>query len=495
MFRRRWGITILAALAATAPYAVPQSAGADASLSAQVSPTTLGQPLPSGFVGISVEYQAIRDYTGTDPHAINPVLIQLLRAIAPGQSPVIRIGGNSADRTWWPVKKVKAPVGITYRLSKAWMQTTHALAIAAGARLIPDVNLALLKPALAKVEARELLKGLAHRSIADFEIGNEPDLYGSFFSYRTQHGKQFRARPKNYSLSSFIKDYSRQRAALPSYPLAAPDFAGVQWMPGLDRFLSTEPSVKLVTFHRYPLRACEQDPNGPGYPSITALLSDASSSGFAQAVAPYVPVAHARGLPFRMDEMNSVACRGKRGVSDTFASALWSLDTLFNLASVGVDGVNFHTLPGAAYELVTFSKTGHTWHAYVHPEFYGMMVFAQAFPPGAQLLAVNAPAGAVKVWATRTPDGHIRATLINKDPSNAAQVSVQLPGAQTPASAQVLIAPTISSPSGVVWAGQSFGPDTTTGRLAGTPQSTTVTPSGGSYTVSLPGGSAILLTK
>ena len=53
--------------------------------------------------------------------------------------------------------------------------------------------------------------------------------------------------------------------------------------------------------------------------------------------------------------MNSASVHaGKRGVSDTFASALWVLDTLFNLAAVGVDGVNVHTLPGAAYELFTF---------------------------------------------------------------------------------------------------------------------------------------------
>ena len=71
-----------------------------------------------------------------------------------------------------------------------------------------------------------------------------------------------------------------------------------------------------------------------------------------------MPLAHARGLQFRLDEINSAAlrrCLGRTGVSDTFASALWMLDTLFNMASVGVDGVNFHSLPGADYELFTFT--------------------------------------------------------------------------------------------------------------------------------------------
>ena len=80
--------------------------------------------------------------------------------------------------------------------------------------------------------------------------------------------------------------------------------------------------------------------------------------------------------------MNSASCSGKQGVSDTFASALWVLDTLFNLAAVGVDGVNVHSLPGAAYELFTFQHTSSGWQAFVHPEYYGMLMFAQAFPPG-----------------------------------------------------------------------------------------------------------------
>ena len=53
--------------------------------------------MPPGFVGVSLEYSALHLYTGRDPNAINPVLVQLLRNLAPGQSPVLRIGGNSSD--------------------------------------------------------------------------------------------------------------------------------------------------------------------------------------------------------------------------------------------------------------------------------------------------------------------------------------------------------------------------------------------------------------
>lgn len=46
--------------------------------------------------------------------------------------------------------------------------------------------------------------------------------------------------------------------------------------------------------------------------------------------------------PFRMTEGNSCYNGGKRGVSDTFASALWAADYMLFLAQSGYAGVNFH---------------------------------------------------------------------------------------------------------------------------------------------------------
>src|SRR5438874_10492480 len=121
-----------------------------------------------------------------------------------------------------------------------------------------------------------------------------------------------------------------------------------------------------------------------------------------------------------MNSASTASCIERPSAADTFSSALWALDTLFNLASIGVDGVNFHTLPKAAYELFTFTQHGSTWHAFVHPDYYGMLMFGQAFPPGAQLLPTSLTQGGapisstpVKVWATHAADGTIRVTLIN----------------------------------------------------------------------------------
>ena len=229
----------------------------DPAVSATVGSQPTGAPLPSGFTGVSLEYSALHLYTGRDPRAVNPVLIPLLRNLAPsGGSPVLRIGGNSADKTWWPIRGTIPPPGVNYSLTDGWIRTTRALADALGAKLIMDLNLSAGRPSMAAAEARVLLAGLGSRNIQAFEIGNEPDVYGLFPWYRDRHGRVFFARPSSWNLSQYIAQFSRWTAALPRYAVAGPAFAELTWLNGLPQFISAEPRLRLVTLHRYPLRAC-----------------------------------------------------------------------------------------------------------------------------------------------------------------------------------------------------------------------------------------------
>jgi hypothetical protein len=490
--------TLLAAAVAVLVDLDPDPAGAEADppVTATVGSSPTGAPMAQGFTGVSLEYGALHFYTGRDPDHVNGVLLNLLRNLAPGnQTSVLRIGGNSADHTWWPIRGQIPPGGINYTLNSSWMRTTHALAKALGAQLILGVNLAGGRPSVAAAEGRAFLAGLGSRSIQAFEIGNEPDVYGLFPWYRDRRGRIFYARAHSYSLTRYIKQFSQWRAAMPSLPVTGPAFAELNWLSGLPKFIGSEPRLKLLTLHRYPLRACLTDTSDPSYPTIPNLLNDRASSGIAQEVAPYVSYAHQHDLEFRLDELNSASCSGKKGVSDTFSSALWVIDTLFNLASVGVDGINVHSLPGAAYELFTFQHPASGWQAFVHPEYYGMMMFAQAFGPGAQLVPVNVnPSGPLKVWATRSSDFQTRVVLINKDPTTSYAVSLQVPGFTSTAQLERLQAPSVSSTDGVTLGGQSFGDETTSGVLP-PPQTESVAPVLGSYTVMMPPGSAALLTQ
>jgi hypothetical protein len=161
-------------------------------------------------------------------------------------------------------------------------------------------------------------------------------------------------------------------------------------------------------------------------------------------------------------------------VSDTFASALWVLDTLFNMAAVGVDGVNIHTFA---------------------PMYYGMLMFARAAPSGSRLLSIRAPANrALRIWAVRAPDGSARITMINDSPAGTLMLAVRPPQAGGAATLQRLTAPTLESRTGVAIAGQTFAPATTTGALTGTYKTTTLQPIQHRYVVELPPASAALLS-
>ena len=143
------------------------------------------------------------------------------------------------------------------------------------------------------------------------------------------------------------------------------------------------------------------------------------------------------------------------------------MDTLFELLRTGVNGVNVHTVPGTINEILGPSFAGGAWSMRVHPEYYGMIMFAQAAPPGSRLLTLSSttPAG-VKVWATRAPDGKTRVLLINDRLRRGQAMSLRVPGATGAAAVEQLRAPSIHATSGVTLGGQSFGAATTTGLLA-----------------------------
>jgi hypothetical protein len=466
-----------------------------APVSASVSATPSGQAMAPSYLGVSMEYSALHIYAGRDPDHIDPVLIQLLRNLDPGQTPIVRIGGNSADQTWWPTPGELPPGGVRYALTKGWLRITKAFAAKLRAKLIMGVNLAGGRPDLAAAEARAFLEGIGPQYLQALEIGNEPDLYSNAVWYRDRRGRKFFARPASYGINNYLLELSRWRAALPPVTFVGPALAELTWLNNISQIAAAEPGLPFVTVHRYPLRACPTPSTSPQFPTITNLLSDAASEGLAARMSPFVTLVHSAGLGYRVDELNSASCSGKRGVSDTFASALWMLDTLFNFANVGVDAINVHVLPGAPYELFTVSHPKGQWQAFVHPEYYAMLMFAQADPPGAKLLPVSEPDTAVKIWATQAPDGHTRVVIINKDASADHSVQVAVPGSGGPASLEWLRAPNVTSTSGVTLGNQSFGSETQTGLLKPPLQTVPITATGGMYTIDVPAASAVMLTQ
>ena len=454
----------------------------------------IGRAIPAGFLGLSFEYPAVAAYAGSDPNAVNPVLVQLIRNLSPGQAPSLRIGGDTTDWTWWPIPGVKTPHGVRYTLTPRWVRVTAALTRDLGARLILGINLEADSAAVASVEAQELIERIGPTTIAGLEPGNEPELYGSFYFYKLPNGKPATGRPSGYNFSDYLRDFSQIIRLLPQVPLAGPATGGPRWIPELGRFLAAQPRVRLATIHKYPLQTCFIAPAQPQYPTIAHLLAPLASRGLADSVSASVRSAHARHVALRIDEMNSDSCGTAPGVSNGFASALWALDAVFQMARVGVDGVNLHTYPRATYELFTFTHPHGRWSAFVAPEYYGLELFAQAAPPGARLLRVSGSAGNVETWATRAPDGSVRVVLINEYTAQSRTVALRIPGAGGPATLTRLLAKGITARTGVTLGGQTYGAATRTGTLAGRSTVVGVNKTAAGYVVTLPQASAAMLT-
>jgi hypothetical protein len=456
---------------------------------ANISSSSAGS-VPSGYLGLSFEIRGIESYTGTDPHAVNPVFEQLIRNLTPGQRPVLRIGGDSTDETWYAYRKGPHPLGVRFTLPASWFTTVRALAQGVDGQLILGVNFEQNSAAVASSEARAFESKIGSQYIEALALGNEPELYAGLAWY-SLHGVKYYGRTSSWDFNEYVSNYNQILRAMPKTELAGPDEGGPVWMPELGTYLASEPRVKILTIHRYPLKDCTPSEHA----TIAQLLSNSSTRGYAAGLAGVVGTARKHGVTFRLDEMNSVSCGGENGVSDTFAASLWALDAMFELAHVGVGGVNVHTRE-VPNQLFTFTQSHGRWAGDVKPDYYGLLAFAQAAPPGSSLLKVSGfGSGQIHIYATRAPDGTEHVVLINMASKGSETIDVKIGSSATAGTLERLTAPSLTATGHVSLGGQSFAANTSTGQLTGTPSTTTV-PRGkdGGYSVPLPAGSAAILT-
>jgi hypothetical protein len=398
--------------------------------------------IANGFVGVSMDYCATAKYMAD---GAEPVLAHLVLGLSP--QPVVRIGGNGPDMPC---------TGKRPRPIPPEAELIASLARATGAHLILGINLVAHDAVLAAIETKGLVDAIERRApfryIQAFEIGNEPDRY-------VQYGAKgsTRASAIRFDFHQYLDDFTtwayviRVAAQNPRVAIAGPSLGriGLPWLSepnagDFGQFLRAPAKPTLITFHTYPLHGTSRCP-ASDCPSIQNLLAPAASTGPANEVARFVgSIGWWRQL--RVDEMNSVTGGGAKGVSNTFASALWALDTLFELAQAGVSGVNVHTFPSARYELYTGPRGG--WR--VFPEYYGLLAFERAAPAGSQLLEATGGRAdpELDIWGVRQPSGRLVAVAINKSPK---PVAVHLTGAGVPAAGSAQVAWLQAAPTGIRW--------------------------------------------
>ena len=251
-------------------------------LIATVSPKPVTRPLPQGFVGVAFTYSALARWV-SEGGPVDPVLVRLIRNLTPVGRPWLRIGGESADRSWWPIPGYRKPLGITYDLGPAWTEIARRFAHATNARLMLGLELEADRPEIDRVEARQLLKRVGSRYIQSFQIGNEPELYRSIPWYKLHDGHPVLwyspvgtpvfARRHSYGASQFIGEISRILRVIPRYPIAGPETNIPSWTEAFLKYLKPAGEVNTLTAHAYAVDNCIKDRHSNAYPTVRNLLT------------------------------------------------------------------------------------------------------------------------------------------------------------------------------------------------------------------------------
>jgi len=458
---------------------------AEVTIAAGARPTRI----PDSFLGLSTEYWAVPEWDREG--AVLDRVLSLLHA--PGDRPlVLRIGGDSANEALWESEAGEFPEWIV-ELTPSWLGPTGALVRHTGVRLILDLNVITASPEISAQWAGAAEAALPHGSIAGFEIGNEPDLYSRNYWIKVvaQTIAASQLLPDSLSPAAYAADFGQYAGAVaavaPGVPLLGPAVAspvrGSRWISAL--LASLHSGLRAVTAHQYPYSACAR-PASSRYPTIARLLAEPATAGMAKALEPGVRLAVHTGLPFRLTELNSVTCGGRPGVSDTFATALWAPDALFELLRAGVNAVNVHVRPGTSNAAFSLSRHGLS----ANPLLYGLLLFARTVGHDSELVPLHVAAGhglALKAWAVRLRSGALHVVLINKG-GRTATVVLRLSGLG-PGSVYRMRAPSVSSRWGVTLGGRHLS---VSGRWLGIPASEVVLRSDTGYTVTLPRFSAAL---
>jgi hypothetical protein len=290
-----------------------------------------GRPVPRDYLGLSFEVSDLRQiaqYGGRGD------LVALLRSLGPG---VLRFGGVSADtRVAWHDPLTPAPTWTSQVIEPSDLTQLARLARESGWRVLLTVGLAHYEPLAAAREVAAAERALGPW-LAGVEVGNEPDAYG-------RHA--FRSEPWTFArYNGEVRSYRNAiRRFVRGISFAGPGVSGshafARWGPRE----VTDEHPALLTGHHYPL-GCHQEPQ----PSIPELLSARIRVKEGRSLHRYLRVAHASGLPFRMDEANSVSCGGRAGISNTFASALWAAGYIAQSMAAGASGINFEGNPANCF--------------------------------------------------------------------------------------------------------------------------------------------------
>jgi hypothetical protein len=397
---------------------------------------TLDVRLPEDMLGLSYESAQLSapDFFSSG----NKQLISLVRRLAPRG--VLRLGGNLSEFTQWSPDRVMASGDIPFRAvapdagatkaGKRFPITREAILNlgqflnATGWKAVYGLNLANANHDQVVEEAKFVWHTLGSKLLT-FQIGNEPNHY-------VLNGLRW----PGYSFKDYFTEWSSVHhavlKAIPNAKFAGPDVAeGVDW---IKQFAEVAPeSVVMLTGHHYVV-------GPPSDPSVTPERLLAPDAAFANSVQEIESISAQAGKPFVMSETNTCYKAGKRGVSDVYAAALWSVDYFMQLGKARQRGVYFHGGATGWYTPIA----GGSGSPFTPRPLYSGLLMCGAFS-GREMVQVlgEHPAADVRIYAFRKPRQYV---VINK---GIGEVALRLTRDEHAVKIQRLTAPSLVSKSDI----------------------------------------------
>lgn len=452
-----------------------------------------------------------------------------------GHHGVLRLGGYSMDLVW-PAFGAYArtpvpPEAIGGRVDRSDLLRLEALLRDSGWKATLGVPLkkiidpskikdptkdpsppVTLDQAVAEVKAAHEILG---DDLAGVEIGNEYD------NVTTLTPAEYYATMKRYH------DAIEQAVPHANLKVAGPSANTAKTNTQLDGFISavqadtgSDPRSWIAEFtnHLYPQSHC-----GSSNATIAGLLSPGTYVTDRNKLTGIMDITGRlnSGIPAVINESNSASCSGQPGVSDAYASSLWSLDYLLQTAQSRIAQLRFHTNTAAIcgdfqqrsspnYP-ISYRYYGAFCAADQHaldtdrlsaaPLYYGLWAFHQV-PSGAFLDTGLADTDLSRLRAYAVQSGHGRLTmvLINiQDPAAAGSddaVTVNLPSGYDRGAAVTLRSSDAGGlasldPSAITLGGRTVSDR---GVPSGRPAATPVPVAGGTSTVTVAPGTAQIIT-
>ena len=446
--------------------------------------------------------------------APNPLTFELLsRLVERGGQPIIRPGGITMDSMIFDAsagdpRRTTNEAGGVYRTTvgpayyQSWSNFPN------GTKFVSTLNFGN--------NSLEIAEGMALASVQYqkdridyFELGNEPTNYPST---RWQDSTAaYVGQWKNWTAqidAAVDQTTSFNGSEFPSNrwwaSSATTDETGLSVRPAdiIPAGIDSARQVGQYSIHSYAFATC--DPARAALATIPNILNHTGLISYAdREIYPSAKAALDAGSTWVIGEFNSIACSGAPNVSDTFAQALWVVDTELIYAARNASSVHLHqgaTLvfqssdqtnsagdngtPGfSTYDFVYPRNSSKRGEPRALPSFVSLLFVTEAFTgsgSGVQILALDTPSGlsqdSFSSYAFYEDGSMTKLALINMKPfyKNSTEdytvtvdIKEYIQNSASPPRLKRMTAPSVEEgkTENVLWAGQTFKTGSPNGEL------------------------------